>query len=96
MAGADERRLRRDGVDHQRLAGPDVVGLPSDDDRHRAGQVDLAELDARQRLLPVDGVADRDARDGDGGKAGDDRREDDPDPSHALKVSGSAALHSSA
>ena len=37
VTGADERCLRRGGVDHQRLAGTDVVGLPADAKRRPAG-----------------------------------------------------------
>ena len=56
-AGVPERLLRRRGVDPQRLGRLDVVRLAADDDVHRRLQLRLAELDARQRPVPVVGIA---------------------------------------
>ena len=47
----------RRGVDAERLGRLDVVRLPADDDAHRRLQLRLAELDARQRPVPVVRVA---------------------------------------
>ena len=56
-AGVPQRLLGGRAVDPQQLGGLDLVGLAADDNPHRRLQLRFAKLDARQRPVPVVGVA---------------------------------------
>ena len=82
-----ERLLRRRAVDPERVARPDLVGLAADDDAHRRLQLGFAQLHARQRPVPVVGVARGHRSHGRSSQAGEYDRRDEPLASHDLQGS---------
>ena len=87
MTGANERGLCGPIVDHQRLAGPDVVGLFVHDDLDRPLEVDLGEGDAGKWLLPVHRIACGDGRNRRDGQCSENGDGDHTHSSHSLQSS---------